>query len=67
MFQEQGLSLIRHWVEDENRISQEALIQHFYEIVNYGPATIIRREKVENTERKLTARETQPRKTDVTN
>ena len=35
--------------------------------MNYGPATIIRREKeVENTERKLTARETQPRKTDVT-
>lgn len=40
-----GLSLIRHWVEDVNRISQEALIQHFYEIVNYGPGTIIRREK----------------------
>ena len=40
-----GLSLIRHWVEDENRISKEELIQHFYEIVNNGPATLIRREK----------------------
>ena len=40
-----GLSLIRHWVEDENRISKEELIQHFYEIVNNGPATLIRRKK----------------------
>lgn len=40
-----GLSLIRHWVEDEDRISKEALIQHFYEIVNNGPATLIRREQ----------------------
>lgn len=39
-----GLSFIRHWVEDENRISQDALIRHFYEIVNNGPATLIRRE-----------------------
>ena len=51
-----GLSLIRHWVEDENRISQEALIQHFYEIVNYGPATIIRRKKLKILRGKLTAR-----------
>ena len=40
-----GLSFIRHWVEDPNRISKEELIQYFYDIVNNGPATIIQREK----------------------
>lgn len=38
-----GLSFIRHWVEDPNRIAKDDLIQHFYDIVNNGPATIIRR------------------------
>ena len=40
-----GLSLIRHWVEDENRISKRGIDSTFYEIVNNGPATLIRREK----------------------
>lgn len=40
-----GLSFIRHWVEDPNRISKEELIQYFYDIVNNGPVTIIQREK----------------------
>ncbi|WP_415425234.1 TetR/AcrR family transcriptional regulator [Staphylococcus borealis] len=39
-----GLSFLRHWVEDDNRISKEDLIQYFYDIVNNGPATIIQRE-----------------------
>ena len=38
-----GLSFIRHWVEDPNRIAKDDLIQYFYDIVNNGPATIIRR------------------------
>ena len=39
-----GLSFLRHWVEDGNRIPKEDLIQYFYDIVNNGPATIIQRE-----------------------
>ena len=35
-----GLSLIRHWVEDPNRIDKVDLIRHFNTIVNQGPATI---------------------------
>lgn len=37
-----GLSLIRHWVEDPNRIDKVDLIRHFNTIVNQGPATIIK-------------------------
>ncbi|HDB6515924.1 TPA: TetR/AcrR family transcriptional regulator [Staphylococcus aureus] len=37
-----GLSLIRHWVEDPNRIDKVDLIMHFNTIVNQGPATIIK-------------------------
>lgn len=37
-----GLSLIRHWVEDPNRIDKVDLIRHFNMIVNQGPATIIK-------------------------
>lgn len=39
-----GLSFLRHWVEDGNRIPKEDLIQYFYDIVNNGPPTIIQRE-----------------------
>ncbi|MCL7635440.1 TetR/AcrR family transcriptional regulator, partial [Staphylococcus aureus] len=37
-----GLSFIRHWVEDPNRIDKVDLIRHFNTIVNQGPATIIK-------------------------
>ncbi|MCJ1655500.1 TetR/AcrR family transcriptional regulator [Staphylococcus sp. NRL 16/872] len=39
-----GLSFLRHWVEDNQRIPKEDLINYFYDIVNHGPATIIQRE-----------------------
>ena len=39
-----GLSFLRHWVEDDQRVPKEDLIQYFYDIVNNGPATILQRE-----------------------
>lgn len=39
-----GLSFLRHWVEDDQRVPKEDLIQYFYDIVNHGPATILQRE-----------------------
>lgn len=36
-----GISLIRHWVLDSERISEEALIHHFLTIITEGPASYL--------------------------
>ncbi|WP_210617305.1 TetR/AcrR family transcriptional regulator [Mammaliicoccus lentus] len=40
-----GISLIKHWVQDESRISKDELIFHFYNIVENGTAGIIKKQE----------------------
>lgn len=36
-----GISLIRHWILDDDRISEDALIHHFLLIITEGPASYL--------------------------
>lgn len=39
-----GIALIKHWVQDTDRMSSEDLAQHFYKLITHGPAGIIEKE-----------------------
>ncbi len=38
-----GISLIKHWVQDSTPISKEDLIDHFYNLMNNGTASMIKK------------------------
>ncbi|MDT0669243.1 TetR-like C-terminal domain-containing protein [Mammaliicoccus sciuri] len=40
-----GISLIKHWIQDENRIDKSHLIKHFTTIVNNGPVPLMEKEQ----------------------
>ncbi|WP_460872854.1 TetR-like C-terminal domain-containing protein [Staphylococcus sp. 2S1] len=37
-----GISILKHWVEDEHRITKEEFVQHFYNIVTVGTIGIVK-------------------------
>lgn len=40
-----GISFIKHWIQDENRIDKSHLIKHFTTIVNNGPVPLMEKEQ----------------------
>ena len=37
-----GISILKHWVKDDNRIDKREFVHHFYNIVTVGTAGIVK-------------------------